>query len=259
MSKKLIIAIVIIVIAIAGLAIYKHFNKELLTNNGVIGEATLQHITHEVGFGLNIDAGVLPLEINLTSGKLNIQIKDGNDVIFEETNITESKTENINISDDGYYIMMLSGNNATGTIKYPVAKSSNEPSVVKDVDEEEKELTESLLKTDEGLTVATLLSDNFIKDNQNVQEVTIEKLKIYTKEEIEKDDILKTYTIGEKDIVFDASYSITFKQATNDMMSYTAANGEIVGNKVINKYNCGIAKYDEETDSYTITNFGTAF
>jgi len=257
--KKLIAVIVVIVVAIAGFAVYNYLNKAEISNDGTIGVTTFENLTEETGFGFDVDEESIPLEINLTKGELDIKITDGKNVIFEETDITESKVETVNFPNPGYYFLMLSGKKATGTVKYPVAKNSYTPSLVDETDKKAQEETENALKTPEGVLVSDALSSFYMGDNKNIEEVKIEKLKIYTKEEIANDDALKTYTLGEKDIVFDVSYTIIFKEASDEMMSYTAANGEIEGNKVINKYNCGFLVYDEKTDSYSIDNFGTGF
>ena len=96
-------------------------------------------------------------------------------------------------------------------------------------------------------------------DDEYIEEVKIDSMKVYSREEIANDPVLTSYEIGEKDIVFSAEYSLKISDKCEDKMQYTAATGEIDGEWVINKYNVGIAKYDAEKDSYEITNFGTGF
>ena len=91
-----------------------------------------------------------------------------------------------------------------------------------------------------------------------VEEVKFDSVKVYTKEEIASDEMLKDYKLSDKDIVFEINYELKIAEGTDDMMQFTAATGEIDGQWVKNKYNCGVAKYNGEND-YTIENFGTAF
>ena len=93
-----------------------------------------------------------------------------------------------------------------------------------------------------------------------IEEVKFQDVKIYTQQEINNDELLKDYDLKPNDIVFEVQYSLKIIDGydKDEMMQFTAATGEIEGQWVKNKYNCGIAKYNSEND-YTIENFGTSF
>ena len=254
MKKIIIIIIAIVAIIIGAVCLYNHYHRFVLVNDGTAGTATFERVREEAGFGIDIDRGEFPLEIKMAAGTLNIKIGNENGTIFEETDITESKTETINIPEDGYYYVTLWGDKATGTLKYPVAESQNTPGFVEELDKEVEAQTNADKET------ASNVLETYLKSNDEyIEEVRIDSMKVYSREEIANDPLLTSYEIGEKDIVFTAEYSLKISDECEDKMPYTAATGEIDGEWVINKYNVGIAKYDAEKDSYELTNFGTGF
>lgn len=93
-----------------------------------------------------------------------------------------------------------------------------------------------------------------------IEEVKFNNVKIYTQQEIDSNELFKDHNVGKNDIVFEANYELKIIEGykEEEMMQFTAATGEIDGQWVRNKYNCGIARYNAEND-YSITDFGTAF
>ena len=251
--KKAAIIIAIVVVAIIACIVIasKTLPKEQLMNDGEKGIAEFSNLTSEAGFGLDIDAGIFPVKVNLTKGKLNIKISSGNGVIFEQTDITESQDIEVEITNNGYYFIMLSGKNAEGTIEYKVAESTNNPKIG---DNELKATTA------DASIVKTVLENQF-KENygDELEEVKIVYLKVYTTEEIESMQELKDLNLKTGDLAFEVSYELKIKEGTKDMMKYTAASGEIDGQWIKEKANVGVARYNEETKEYTLSDFGTAF
>ena len=112
--------------------------------------------------------------------------------------------------------------------------------------------------TDEGMVVLAL--ESYIKEaySGEVEEVIPTNIKVYTQEEIEANEAIKAHDIKEGDIVFEAQYELLIKEGVEDLMKFTAANGEIDGQKIINKSNIGIARNMGEA-GYSIDAFGTGW
>lgn len=130
--KKVIATIAIIVLVIVAFIIYERVNRGTANNDGIAGVITFEKLTSDTGYGIDIDQGEFPIDINLTKGKLNIKISKGDNVVFEENDIVESKNEVISIPEGGNYIFTISGKKATGTIKYPVTENAYTPDIVKE-------------------------------------------------------------------------------------------------------------------------------
>ena len=268
MKKVLCIIGAIIIVLIACIIVTKVIPKGYLTNDGE-GTAEFERLSYEAGFGLDIDAGEFPMNVELSKGKLNIKIVKGQDTFFEVTDITESQEIVANIPETGYYIIMLSGKRAEGKIKYPVSESSNTPDIdgidlntdsnVPNVVSDNLDL-ESDNNTPEKLIVKNVI-ENHYKDNFDgeVEKVKFNSIKIYTKEEIENNELLKELNLNEKDVPFEINYELKIKEGTEDLMKYTAATGNIDGQWIKEKYNCGVAKFDSENSTYSLSNFGTGF
>ena len=91
-----------------------------------------------------------------------------------------------------------------------------------------------------------------------IEEFKTVDVKVYSQEEIkEMAEVLADYGLNEKDIVFDIHYELKIADGV-DAMKFTAATGEIDGEWVKEKSNCGIAKYLSD-GKYEIQNFGTGF
>ena len=252
MKKGILIAAVVIIVLVIGIVALKVLPKEKLVNYGDKGEAEFSNLTSESGFGLDIDEGVFPLTVELEKGELNIKITNGNGVIFEQTNIAESQEIEVNIPENGYYIMLLSGKKAEGKIKYQVADSKNNPII------DGKELKPT---SEEDVSIIKKVLEKQFKENygDEVEEVKIVSSKVYSAEEIESMQELKDLNLKTGDLAFEVSYELKIKEGTEDMMKYTAASGEIEGQWIKEKSNVGVARYDSEKDEYTLSDFGTAF
>lgn len=251
MKKKILIVVAVVVIIAVVFCVYSKMNKATLSNDGINGVVSFEKLGAETGYGIDIDQGEFPMDVKLEKGKLNIQIKKGNDVIFEETNIDESKNVIANIPETGFYIVMLSGKSATGTMNYPVSESRNAP-VIGDVVLEANPVDAEIVRN----TVEQYYKKEY---GETIEEIKFNNVKVYTKKEIEKDELLKDLNLGDKDIAFEINYELKIIDGYENIMEFTAATGEIDGNWVKEKYNCGVARYDEESDEYSITDFGTGF
>ena len=111
--------------------------------------------------------------------------------------------------------------------------------------------------TDEGMVALVLEQHYKALEPDAVEEVVPTKIKVYTKEEIASNELLKDYKLNEGDIVFEADYDLKIVEGYKDMMKFTAATGEIEGQWIRNKHNVGIAR--SEANGYKLDAFGTAF
>ena len=251
MKKSIVIVVAVVVLIVVGFVFYSMINKPTLTNDGINGVVTFEKLGADTGYGIDIDEGEFPMDLKLEKGKLNIKISKGNDVIFEETDIEESKQVVANIPETGFYMIMISGKNATGTINYPVSDSSNSP-VIGDIVLEKDPVSGEIVKN----TVEDYLKTAF---PDAIESVKFTSVKTYNKEEAEKDELMKELKLNENDIVFEIDYELQIKEGYDDIMQFTAATGEIDGNWVKEKYNCGVARYNQDKDEYSITDFGPGF
>ena len=91
-----------------------------------------------------------------------------------------------------------------------------------------------------------------------IEEFKTVNVKVYSQEEIkEMAEALADYDLNEKDIVFDIDYELKIVDGV-DPIKFTAATGEVDGQWVKEKSNCGVAKYLSD-GKYEIQNFGTGF
>ncbi len=84
--------------------------------------------------------------------------------------------------------------------------------------------------------------------------------KMYTAEEVEQNEAIKSLNIGEKDIPFEVSmYLLPVEGA--DINLFTIADGEYNEETgwVSDIHRLGILRYNEADDIYTITNYGTGW
>ena len=90
-----------------------------------------------------------------------------------------------------------------------------------------------------------------------VEEVKFNNIKVYTAEEIAADPALKDYKLDEKDIVFEVSYELKIIEGYENIIEFTAGTGEIDGQWVRQKYNCGTLKYAD--GEYAVDSWVTGF
>ena len=136
-----------------------------------------------------------------------------------------------------------------------VAVISNEPAPSTDVSSEVEEQV-GVGNTDESM-VALVLEQYLKEGNPEIDEVVPSDIRIYTEEEIANNAALKEHNLNSGDIVFDAHYELKISEDAEDLMKYTAATGEIDGQWIRNKFNCGILRSSE--NGYTMDAFGTGF
>lgn len=85
--------------------------------------------------------------------------------------------------------------------------------------------------------------------------------KIYTAEEEQADELLKSYNLGADEVAFEVRYELLPADGTdvNELMAATGVYDEDSG-WVTEKYNVGILRPSGQAEpAYTITDFGTAF
>ncbi len=102
--------------------------------------------------------------------------------------------------------------------------------------------------------------DIYFEDAFDVRadDVKITRLKIFSPEEEETDERLADLHLMEEEIAFEVEFDVHPAPGV-DPNVFTFANGEIDGDWVRNKYNCGILRLDSEEGQYRITSIGTSF
>ena len=173
----------------------------------------------------------------------NKNFKSGNKIVTITNNKTTSKKITGLKENKNYYVRIRTYKTVNGTKYY---SSWSKAKTVRTKSSKEK-------------TVKDYLT-NYLKKAYGkniIKKVAFDSVKIYNKSEIKNDESLKGYKIGSNDIVFDVIYRLKVKANYNKKIELTAATGEIKGNWIINKYNCGILKY--KSNSYKVTAFGTGF
>ena len=90
-------------------------------------------------------------------------------------------------------------------------------------------------------------------------EVTVDK--IYSAEDEDAIDALKEMELGMNEVAFSVNYKLHPAEGVEDLMQFTAANGEIDEESgwIINKSNIGILRPNPDGEGYIITDFGTGF
>jgi len=86
--------------------------------------------------------------------------------------------------------------------------------------------------------------------------------KIYTAEEEQQDEALKTYDLGPNEVAFEVKYELKLVDGVEDIMKYTAATGEYDEESgwVKEKYNLGVLRPNPDGEpEYIITDFGTGW
>ena len=90
-------------------------------------------------------------------------------------------------------------------------------------------------------------------------EVTVEK--VYSAEEEEADELLKSLNLGPNEVAFSVVYKLHPAEGVEDLMQFTAGTGEIdeASGWIINKSNVGILRPNPDGEGYIVTDFGTGF
>ena len=108
------------------------------------------------------------------------------------------------------------------------------------------------------IAVAQYLRDAWAEKIDDL-EVTVEK--VYSAEEEEADELLKSLNLGPNEVAFSVAYKLHPAEGVTDMMQFTAGTGEFdeASGWIINKYNVGILRPNPDGEGYIITDFGTGF
>ena len=90
-------------------------------------------------------------------------------------------------------------------------------------------------------------------------EVTVEK--VYSAEEEEADELLKSLNLGPNEVAFSVVYKLHPAEGVEDLLQFTAATGEIdeASGWIVNKSNVGILRPNPDGEGYIVTDFGTGF
>ncbi len=148
-------------------------------------------------------------------------------------------------------------NNASQVVEnVPATSDNNEgPAVPATEPEAWQESIDNSAESIVGLVLETHLEEAFPGE---IAEFIPINVKIYTKEEIEANEAIKSHNIGEGDIVFDIHYNLLINDGVEDMIKFTVPNGKSDNSLLItDKYNVGICRMGET--GYTLDAFGTAF
>ena len=113
--------------------------------------------------------------------------------------------------------------------------------------------------TDESVLYLAL--EQYFKGNDpDIEDITLNSVKIYTPEEVEADEAIKSHDLKEGDFAFEIEYELKINDEvpSGDLLKYTAATGDIDGHRITDKFNLGIARNNGE-DGYSIDAFGTGW
>ena len=129
------------------------------------------------------------------------------------------------------------------------------------VPQEENEVIETNIKGNEEKSKEKLEEalDVHFKDAFDVRadDVVITRLKVFSPEEEASDERLANLHLMEEEIAFEVEYDVHPAPGV-DPTVFTFSNGDIDGEWVRNKYNCGILRLNEE-GQYRISSIGTSF
>ena len=126
MKNKIIIGVSAVVILIVGFIIGKVYGDKhhnFTTNDGINGITIFENISDEVGYGIELEEGEVPFNIAIYGGKLKMKIAKGEETIYEGE-IDKWQDVSVNVPEAGMYQLMISGEKATGIIKYPVSENT---------------------------------------------------------------------------------------------------------------------------------------
>lgn len=108
------------------------------------------------------------------------------------------------------------------------------------------------------LAMKALLAEAY---GDKITDSKIVEVKVYTAEEEQKDQLLKSLGLGEDEYAFTVKYELKPAEGV-DANELTAATGEVDSQSgwVVEKYNVGVLRPNDGGDpAYKITNFGTGF
>ncbi len=106
-------------------------------------------------------------------------------------------------------------------------------------------------------------AENYLRDAwaEKISDLEVTVEKVYSAEEEEADELLKSLNLGPNEIAFSVHYKLHPAEGVEDLMQFTAANGEIdeASGWIVNKSNIGILRPNPDGEGYIITDFGTGF
>ncbi len=119
--------------------------------------------------------------------------------------------------------------------------------------------TESQSVTQSEADIVSEVVELYLRDayEDKIEDFKTASVKVYTADDIAADSTLADYDLNDNDIVFAIVYELKIADGV-DPIEFTAATGDVDGQWVRNKSNCGILKYGEDGE-YTVSNFGTGF
>lgn len=119
--------------------------------------------------------------------------------------------------------------------------------------------TESQSVTQSDADIVSEVVELYIRDSNEdkIEDFKTTSVKVYTADDIAADSTLADYDLNDNDIVFAIVYELKIADGV-DPIEFTAATGEVDGQWVRDKSNCGVLKYGEDGE-YTVSNFGTGF
>lgn len=119
--------------------------------------------------------------------------------------------------------------------------------------------TESQSVTQSEADIVSEVVELYLRDayEDKIEDFKTTSVKVYSSDDIAADSALADYDLDDNDIVFDIVYELKIADGV-DPIEFTAATGDVDGQWVRNKSNCGVLKYGEDGE-YTVSNFGTGF
>ncbi len=125
---------------------------------------------------------------------------------------------------------------------------------------EEEDDTDVIVKgnEEEALKRLNAALDEYFEEAFDVRadDVVITRIKVFSPEEEEADERLADLHLMEEEIAFEVEFDVHPAPGVEPTV-FTFANGDIEGDWVRNKYNCGIMRLED--GKYSISSIGTSF
>lgn len=133
--------------------------------------------------------------------------------------------------------------------------------------QEEEETTgdKIVLKDDMEAAQAKVLEavEQYLRDawGDKIDDLEVTVDKVYTAEEEEADELLKSLGLGEDEVAFSVNYKLHPAEGVEDLIEFTAATGEIDEESgwIVDKSNVGVLRPNPDGEGYIVTDFGTGF
>lgn len=144
------------------------------------------------------------------------------------------------------------------------AKQDEEPSGSAPAGEEEAAaVTEKNMSAEDAKYQVEVAMQYLLEEayGDKVVDARIYVEKVYTAEEEQKDEVLKTLKLGPDEYAFEVKYELLPAEGV-DPIEFTAGTGEVDEESgwVVEKYNVGVLRPNDAGEpAYIITDFGTGF